>query len=114
MTDDTYNGWTNYETWAVGMYLDGNYTGSGTYEYTIETVRTAMTNVEENRCSSPEQRTRWSVAEALRDMMSEEMDLGAQDGLASDLLNASWSMVNWYELADAWIENLAEIVEVES
>ena len=26
-----YNGWKNYETWAVGLYLDGNYTGEGTY-----------------------------------------------------------------------------------
>lgn len=32
MTDQTYNGWTNYETWAVGMFLDGNYTGEGIEE----------------------------------------------------------------------------------
>ena len=30
MTAETYNGWTNYEKWAVGLYLDGNYDGLGT------------------------------------------------------------------------------------
>ncbi len=42
MTDTTYNGWANYETWAVGMYLDGNYDGPGTYYETIERTRGAL------------------------------------------------------------------------
>ena len=41
-SDETCNGWKNYETWAVGMYLDGNYDGPGTYYAAIETVRGIM------------------------------------------------------------------------
>lgn len=51
MSDTEYNGWSNYETWAVGMYLDGNYTGSGTYELAIETVRQALERSTYNRKS---------------------------------------------------------------
>jgi hypothetical protein len=39
----TYNGWKNYETWAVGMYLDGNYTGEGTYLDVLDVVRESAT-----------------------------------------------------------------------
>ncbi|MES2147868.1 MAG: hypothetical protein V4491_08470 [Pseudomonadota bacterium] len=42
--DDTYNGWKNYETWAVGMYLDGNYDGPSTYYETVERVRLDTTD----------------------------------------------------------------------
>ena len=108
MSDTTYNGWTNYETWCVGMYLDGNYTGEGTYLYTIEVVEQAMTDVEPNRYATPEQRTRWSVANALQSMLEDDDDLGSADGLATDLLGAAWSRVNWYELADAWIDSVTE------
>ena len=46
MSDETYNGWKNYETWAVGMYLDGNYDGPSTYYAAIETVRGAIEDIE--------------------------------------------------------------------
>jgi hypothetical protein len=110
MTDSTYNGLTNYETWAVGMCFDGNYMGEGTYCYIVEIVTAALENVEPNRYATPEQRTRWSVANALQEMIEDEPDLGAFYGLAGDMLGACWSRVNWYELADAWIENVKEQV----
>lgn len=25
----SYNGWATYETWAMGMYVDGSYSGDG-------------------------------------------------------------------------------------
>ena len=110
MTDTTYNGWTNYETWAVGMYLDGNYTGEGTYLYVVEQVRSWI----------DDGRQRWSIADGLEafvrdDLAYDEDSEGfTPNPLASDLLGASLSSVNWYELADAWIDNLTEIVEVQS
>ena len=113
MTDTTYNGWTNYETWCVGMYLDGNYTGEGTYRYTIDIVENAMWEGGPNHLRS-------HVADTLKAFIEEETDtytsevVGAPDPinpLTTDLLGASLSRVNWYELAEAWIENMSELVE---
>jgi hypothetical protein len=111
--DTTYNGWKNYETWAVGLYLDGNYDGPGTYYETIERVRSAEPTEESGR--------RYLVADILRDWVEENVQPHSYDDdhpnpqlhpLVSDLLGASLSSVDWYELADVWIVNVAEQVEV--
>lgn len=106
--DTTYNGWKNYETWAVGMYLDGNYTGEGTYLYTLEIVDDLMMSIE----AGP--RRRWNVADALKLFVTndlaydEEREGFTPNPLAADLLGAALSSVDWYELADAWIKTVAE------
>ena len=108
MSDSTYNGWTNYETWAVGMWLDGNYTGQETYEQTIETVRDALARSTFNVLSG-KMNDRYEVSQALKDWVREENEPdGFTPGLTDDLLGAAFDSVNWYELADAWIENVAE------
>jgi hypothetical protein len=109
MTEDTYNGWANYETWAVGMYLDGNYDGPGTYYLTIDTVRDALHNGG----------TALQVADALKEMVEEYTNPHTIDDdhpdpalhpLVADLFGAALSSVDWHELADAWIENVSEQV----
>lgn len=101
MTDNTYNGWKNYQTWAVGMYLDGNYDGEGRYHDVIQVVSDVYPTEESGR--------RYLVADALREYVSDTMpDLGSS--IAADLLGAALSDVDWYELADAWIENVQEQV----
>jgi hypothetical protein len=115
MTDATYNGWTNYETWAVGMYLDGNYTGQYTYQATIETVEDALEGNSATEFSTVEQVCRREVADALRPFVETGCS-GPEDEptilhpLVSDLFGAALSAVNWYELADAWINNVREQV----
>lgn len=114
--DTTYNGWKNYETWAVGMYLDGNYTGSGTYEYVIETVKEALERSTFNPLSG-KMNDRYEVSQALKSLVENDTDpcgYGNDDGpelnpLVSDLLGAALSSVDWYELADAWITNVSEL-----
>jgi hypothetical protein len=110
MSDETYNGWSNYETWAVGMWLDGNYTGQGTYDAATEIVRANLGGTHE----------RYDVKTALQDWFESENDIGeiparfrceiriSRTGIHSDLLGAALSSVDWYELADAWIENARE------
>lgn len=94
----TYNGWTNYETWAVGMYLDGNYDGEATYRYVLDLVR-------EHGAYVP------MVADALRDLVAEHTSRAVDriaSGLAADLLGAAVSEVNWHELAE---HKCSEIIE---
>jgi hypothetical protein len=85
-----YNGWSNYETWVVGMYLDGNYDGEGTYHAALDLVRES---VEDGRY----------VADALKDWTREQVEAETNDlanGIAADLLGAALSEVDWHELAE--------------
>ena len=66
-----YNGWTNYETWAVGMWLDGNYSGSETYHATIETVRDALKRSTYNVITET-MNDRYEVSQALKTWVREE------------------------------------------
>lgn len=118
MTTDEqgYNGWKNYETWAVNMFLDGNYSGPQDYYAAIETTRNAA-DLEglavHGEYSTPQGR----VADALRDFVDEMVNPHMVDDdhpdpdlhpLVKDLLGAALSSVDWREIADAWIEVVKE------
>jgi hypothetical protein len=95
MQDTTYNGWTNYETWAVGLYLDGNYDGEGTY-------RAAAQLATEHAPAGT-----YALAEALEEFVTDALpELGSS--LASDLLAAAVGAVDWRELAEHQRANALE------
>ena len=78
-----YNGWSNYETWNVHLWLTND---EGSYEMARDAVRHARPNRED---------------EAIRDLVREMApDLGAS--MFSDLLTAALDSVNWQEVADAF------------
>lgn len=95
MSDTTYNGWTNYETWATGLYLDGNYTGEGTYREVLDLVREHAPDV-------------YAVAVAFEAFVDEEIERHEIDGLALDLLRAAADEINWRELAESKISEISE------
>lgn len=108
--DKTYNGWTNYETWAVGLYLDGNYDGEGTYRYVLELVGEAAQafnadNVEAGIWTEADAR-KFAVEDALKSWFEET--LPELDGIAADLLGAATSEINWLELAQHKLDEIAE------
>jgi len=88
MAEQTYNGWTNYPTWCVNLWLAND---EGLYEQACELTRPLQ--------------TRSAVADALRGWVRDELapDLGAT--FAADLLGYALDHVDWHELADAWIES---------
>jgi hypothetical protein len=118
MTDTTYNGWTNYETWAVGMYLDGNYTGEGTYRAVLALVGEAATTGTDRAVENilagvwtAEQARVFEVEDALKNWTEEQIGMESDDlanGIAADLLNAALSEVNWRELAEHKLQELDE------
>ena len=88
MTDTTYNGWTNYETWLAGLWLDQT-------DFTSE-----LTNQRNLTLSDVAQQVE-SMIEAMTDDACE-----ASRGLASDLLRAAISAININELARAYFSDL--------
>lgn len=104
-----YNGWQNYETWAVKLWLDND---EGTYSYWRDRTREIWDASETGGnqfAADQSQRARIALAEALKDTIQEEApDLGAS--MFADLLNAAIGEVDWYELANAFLQD-AEIEE---
>ena len=81
----TYNGWSNYETWNIKLWLDNE---EGSYRYCKDLVRRAKNTRD--------------LSLQLKDMIEENApELGAS--MYADLLNSSISEVNWYEIAESYL-----------
>lgn len=103
---DKYNGWTNYETWAVALHL-GNDAGTQDYwDDEADTFYAVSTNAG-NRAERIEE-----AALQLADQMKEEIDdeemcpTIAGCSLYTDLLKAALGQVKWYEIAKHYVEDL--------
>jgi len=77
-----YNGWTNYETWAVNLWIDNE---PGSQDYARETVLAHSAG--------------YDRAEALKDLVwSGDLFPMPDSGLAADLVNSALHSVNWAEI----------------
>lgn len=94
MSDDKkYNGWTNYETWAVNLWFDDSWS---------ETAQEIYNEAEAERSFTKEERATLTLTDRIKDEVEEmQPDLGAS--IWSDLLSAAMSEVNWYEIAKHYI-----------
>lgn len=93
-----YNGWTNYETWAVALWL---FNDEGAYRYWYERTRALL--LTEDRIDT------LALAEELKssheDIKEEELPSGT---VFADLLTTALERVNWEEIARSLIEHLEE------
>ena len=93
---DKYNGWTNYETWNVALWLHND---EVSYNYWEEQTSNAET-VEE-------------LASQLEQEVKDQSP--ARDAsLYTDLLGAALSEVNWYEIAKDWKEEQESVTKFKS
>ena len=103
---DGYNGWTNYETWAVRLYMDND---AGQARYWEQAAKDAYANAQ-----PPEYLTRSEMAAIdLADHIMETHEEAAEEllggsiyehGPLADLLRGAIGDVNWREIAANWIE----------
>jgi hypothetical protein len=105
--DKTYNGWTNYETWNVKLWMDNE---RSSYEHYREMAREALANPIENKyIESARDRSAIALADALKDEYEEASQelLERSKATASvwaDLLGAALSEVNWREIANSLLD----------
>lgn len=108
MTDKTYNGWTNYETWLVALWFDND---QGTQAYCVEMAEECAANRKPNPFAEDGYTSaNYTLSERLKDYAEELVELSGVEGsgLAADLVNAALSAVNWREIADHYLADLPE------
>lgn len=101
---ETYNGWKNYPTWCVNLWLSND---EGLYRTASLTVGDAK------RHGDP---PRVYLADMLKEMVL-EIRVGVDNGYGgsetvegltgfhADLLGYALDQVDWFEIADAWLED---------
>lgn len=88
----TYNGWSNYESWAVGLWLDNE---EGSYNTMREMAREAQ-RTETGR------EPRFVLADRIKNFVQEQAP-ALNASLYLDLLQAALSEVNWVEVAEHYL-----------
>ena len=103
MNTQTYNGWTNYETWAVNLWLDNE---EGTQAYWSERAREVFRTSEADEYNTRTERAKSDLADELK--REHEENTPEVTGVFADLLNAALSEVDWHEIAKSMIDNAKE------
>jgi hypothetical protein len=99
---EKYNGWTNYETWDVALWIDNE---QGSYNYWRDRAKEILDSEQIDENSSDElinqskENSRYALAEELKDYFEDNNPLADQANTYTDLLRAALSEVNWNEIA---------------
>lgn len=99
MADVKYNGWTNYETWCVNLWI-GNEEGSS--NYWDDRAHEVATDAKADTPFTRKERAMLDLSDELKDTIEESAP--EIEGLYADLLNAAMGEVNWYEIAEGLLE----------
>jgi len=95
-----YNGWGNYETWCVGLWIDNE---EPAYRYRQRLVKAARHEAADQADAQFPRSARGILA----DMLKEWIEADAPElpaSMFSDLLNAALGEVDWHELAASYLE----------
>ena len=93
--ESKYNGWNNYETWLVALWINND---QGTQETVLDMARNCQNNEHE----------RYDLSHQLKEWIEEQNPLNDNADLFSDLLNAALSEVDWYEIAESFLNDVKE------
>jgi hypothetical protein len=93
----SYNGYTNYETWAVSLWMSND---EGSYLHYRELAQEILEDNDDDKAEA----TRL-FADVLKADHEENNPLADQANVYTDLLNAALGSVNWYEIAENQYED---------
>lgn len=94
MNNRKYNGWNNYETWAVALWIDNEYSSYLHRCKLVEQVKEEHEEKDEQECC---------LASSLKDWIEEQNPLTESASLFTDLLNSALSEVDWQEIAENFL-----------
>ncbi len=104
MQHNEYNGWTNYETWAVNLWISND---EGSQAHYDELARDLLS---EDDDPEDEGDRVCALADAIKEAHEEGAEACGTSGVFADLIGAALSEVNWHEIAEPLIEAARESV----
>ena len=98
MTEESrYNGWTNYETWLINLWIGHE---QGTQEYWDDVAEDVASEADDKADA------RDTLADMLKENYEEaQCELTGATGVWQDLLSAALGAVNWREIAGHMLDN---------
>lgn len=101
-----YNGWRNYPTWAVNLWLSND---EDTYNVTRELIAAPVDLLgSESNLAYVEEARRpvLAAAERLKRTVRDHPGMDAGATMAGDLLGYALDQVDWLEIAAAWLQDM--------
>lgn len=117
---DTYEGWTNRETWAINLHLSNN---EGDYRQMCERAEEIVQERDIVIEAGDKSGAISVMADYIKDWTEEVFDLvlNPEDGeiankearmFISDV--GSWWRADFYEIAEHWIDDAIEAIEIDA
>jgi hypothetical protein len=109
MTETTYQGWKNYQTWCIALWLDNN---QGTYTLMRENATEAIHYVfyeEKPKELNDEirkdfiEKASFKLSSMIKEYVEENNPLSEENSLYSDLLSAAISQADFVEISEAYL-----------
>lgn len=103
--DHRYNGWTNYETWNAALWMSNE---EGSDSHYREMAQEHYDRAEASKYNTREQEAAHELSKAFKsdheDALAEIMP--ENFGMFADLLNGALSEVDWYGIAENYIDDV--------
>lgn len=103
---ETYNGWRNYETWNLALWIDNE---QGSYEYWRERARDVYQDAEASKSFTRREQAALDLAHELENEIKENTPTVSD--FYADVLTAAIAEVDWREITEHWIEDVADALD---
>lgn len=100
-----YQGWTNYETWAMAWGLNND---RDSHEFIIEQAKELLSESDTTRDSGSYSSADVALADTIKEMVEEGNPLADSASVYSDLLNGAIEEIDFREIAANFIDTAKE------